>query len=330
MGHTKKEKCSMKMLVLFNEYKKYLYHVRPLALTTTRNYVCRVEKFVLTLPPDATTATHFTRQIIVRYLYNQEHPRAVRMHHAALQHFCAWLLAGEYLRTSPMVGIELPALKRTRRKPVPEDAIVRLMDACDRLPTTPYRQALARASLCLLVFGALRRCECIGLRVEDVDLSTGDVFIQHGKGGKSRTIRVCSECVDAVRVLLELRPECNHDKLLAQTTKWGMGEHGLRALIVRLHTVAGLEEVYVPHRLRHSCASRMEVNGAPLSAIQEFLGHEHLSTTYIYLHGMEGQAKQIAHLASLSAMPPAPQNTQNTQKQPAPVERRRVAVRRLR
>ncbi len=39
-----------------------------------------------------------------------------------------------------------------------------------------------------------------------------------------------------------------------------------------------------PHLLRHSFASRLRENGAPLELIQEAMGHANLSTTMVYAH----------------------------------------------
>jgi integron integrase len=40
-----------------------------------------------------------------------------------------------------------------------------------------------------LLYGAgLRRCECCGLRVHDLDLQRGQVLVRHGKGGKDRVV----------------------------------------------------------------------------------------------------------------------------------------------
>jgi site-specific recombinase XerD len=209
---------------------------------------------------------------------------------------------------------------------VPENAVSLLLEACSKLPTSLYKQALARAALSLLVYGGLRRGECVALEIGDFDVGTGEVVIRSGKGGKERRIYVCRECTDAVRVLNDLRPlDCTHEYLLAQNKRQGVGYTGLRAILRRLHVVAGLKEHYTPHQLRHSCATRLVANGATLPDVQEFLGHANLSTTGIYVHSSKERLQSIAHLASLSVMPPPPQ-----QKQPVSVERRRVAVRRLR
>ncbi|MBD7986370.1 tyrosine-type recombinase/integrase [Sporosarcina sp. Sa2YVA2] len=39
-----------------------------------------------------------------------------------------------------------------------------------------------------------------------------------------------------------------------------------------------------PHQLRHSYATHMVNNGAPLKVIQSLLGHEKSETTRIYAH----------------------------------------------
>ena len=48
-----------------------------------------------------------------------------------------------------------------------------------------------------------------------------------------------------------------------------------------------------PHALRHSFATDICRNGAPLEAIKEMLGHSNIQTTMRYVHSLEGQLEMF-------------------------------------
>ena len=66
--------------------------------------------------------------------------------------------------------------------------------------------------------------------------------------------------------------------------------------------IAGLDpSTYSPHKLRHTAATLMYKYGnVDVRALQEILGHEHLSTTQIYTHIDEEQLRKAVDKNPLS------------------------------
>jgi integrase/recombinase XerD len=56
----------------------------------------------------------------------------------------------------------------------------------------------------------------------------------------------------------------------------------MRNIIKRISQRAGINKEIHPHQLRHSYATNLLNNGAPLEVIQSLLGHEKSETTRIY------------------------------------------------
>ena len=57
---------------------------------------------------------------------------------------------------------------------------------------------------------------------------------------------------------------------------------------------AGIKRRVTPHMLRHSIAVHYLLGGAPITFVQQFLGHENLATTGIYTQLADDMTKKIA------------------------------------
>lgn len=68
---------------------------------------------------------------------------------------------------------------------------------------------------------------------------------------------------------------------------------GVWKLIKDYTSRAGIAKVVSPHTLRHSFASHLLANGAPLRVIQEMLGHADIATTQVYTHVDQGRLRSV-------------------------------------
>jgi len=146
-----------------------------------------------------------------------------------------------------------------------------------------------RAMVDAMVLGGLRRCEVLGLRLEDVRLAERRVFIAEGKGGRQRLIPVSARFFSSLaRYLDEERPAgAGTDSLFVVLKGPRRGEplsaYGLDEIMRGARSRAGLSHGSC-HELRHTCLTRLREAGMSLEALQAQAGHASIETTRVYLH----------------------------------------------
>lgn len=133
----------------------------------------------------------------------------------------------------------------------------------------------------------LRRRESHRLDISDVNLSRQTVRVV-GKRQRERVLplsdRLCGLLDDYFRqVRPALRPYPDEPALwISHQNGTRLSFTWLRAMVWRHSQKVGLS--FYPHLLRHACATHMMEAGADLRKLQEFLGHNRLSSTQRYTH----------------------------------------------
>lgn len=162
-----------------------------------------------------------------------------------------------------------------------------------------------------LLYGCgMRIGETVTIRIGQIDIDRGTIFIPNGKGGRSRTLPLPKSSKPALRSIAHEARELW--KSLASSTHWtGTAPHGSKreddfwlfpgrfrqgALHPHInkttvqHSIAhaaqtlGLRSGVTCHTLRHSFATHHLEAGTDIRTIQELLGHQSLATTMIYTH----------------------------------------------
>jgi integrase/recombinase XerD len=146
-----------------------------------------------------------------------------------------------------------------------------------------------RAMVEAMVLGGLRRCEVLGLRLEDLRVAQRRVFIACGKGGHQRLIPMSGRFFTSVAAYLDTeRPAgAGTDRLFVALKGPRRGlplsPAGLDEILDTARRRAGLAHATC-HELRHTCLTRLREAGMALEAVQAQAGHASIESTRIYLH----------------------------------------------
>lgn len=193
---------------------------------------------------------------------------------SSLRRFFAYLKDQGLLERDPAKGLRGPGSPRRLPKALSEEAVNRMFDLVQT--SGSFRDI---AVMELLYGCGLRVSELTGLRWENVDLEERWLTVL-GKGDKERRVPFGTYAQQALR---SLRGEAGEGPYVFSARKdKALTARTVHRIVTTLATQAGLDGV-TPHTLRHSCATHLLEHGASLKFVQEFLGHESLATTQIYL-----------------------------------------------
>jgi site-specific recombinase XerD len=152
-----------------------------------------------------------------------------------------------------------------------------------RLNTSDPCLRLENACLLVLLHSGLRAGECVDLQFQDLDLSGKRLVVRQGKGQRDRLVYLSESAGLAIQIYLSAQgnQRRQNDPVWLQKNGKPISTGWLRKHVAQIGVAVGIETLY-PHRLRHTCATRLLNAGMDITCIQKLLGHEQLSTTMIY------------------------------------------------
>jgi type 1 fimbriae regulatory protein FimB/type 1 fimbriae regulatory protein FimE len=170
------------------------------------------------------------------------------------------------------------------RKHFTEQEIAKLRRATRRL-----QNPLKWDTYILLAYRhGLRVSEAVALLWDDLDWSEGTLEIRRLKNGIDSTHPLNSEELSLLRKLYKTR---NSPYIIYSRIK-GRPLHiqSVREILKKLEVLTGVPNVH-SHRLRHSCGYHMARKGIPALKIQQWMGHQSISNTLIYVRDAASELK---------------------------------------
>ena len=141
---------------------------------------------------------------------------------------------------------------------------------------------------------ALRIDEALSIRLSDLhEYKDGWYITITGKGNKVRTLKLIGELSVMMKRYIEVfHSDSNETDYLFYTKHKGKGQpmsqNGVRQTLRRYAEQAHIIDQSIPlnlhpHQLRHSRATHLLEDGLNIVQLSEFLGHNDISTTMVYL-----------------------------------------------
>jgi integrase/recombinase XerC len=163
-----------------------------------------------------------------------------------------------------------------------------------RLDTALLKERLQNACWLLMLHSGLRVGECVDLRIQDLDLPAKRLIIRAGKDQRDRLVYLSESACLAIQLYLQDQPRQPHQRLwLKQNGKPPSSDY-LRQTLAQIGLALGIDHLH-PHRLRHTCATRLLNAGMDIVQIQKLLGHEQLTTTMFYARVQDATVEADYH-----------------------------------
>lgn len=216
---------------------------------------------------------HIRREHIEAYLADKlasHSPATAATMYRGIRAFFRWLLAEGEIKTSPLANIKEPRIPEVPPPVLTDDQVARLLRTVDG--GKDFSRRRDAAMIRLLLDSGMRRSECAGLRLGDIDFDH-NVALVMGKGSRPRACPFGRKTAQAIDRYLRSRVSHPH---AANPGLW-LGRQGaltdetVAAIVKRRARQAGIDGAY-PHLLRHYYAHTWLAQGGQEGDLMRLAG----------------------------------------------------------
>lgn len=286
------------MTELAPDFQDYLLHARvqqrlsPRTLRLYTDGLLRLQAMLAEAAVDARALTLAQARRLAALLHREGlAPKSIALLLSVWRSAYRWLGLQGRVALNPFDGLRAPKAPKPLPKALGVDDAVQLASYANDESPDSRLEVRDRALVELLYGCGLRASELTSLDVQAsgaaagwVDLPSGEVHVL-GKGGKRRSTPLGRAAAEALKAWLAVRPQLaapDETALFVGARGHRLAGSTLRAMLGARAVAAGSPAHVHPHMLRHSFASHLLQSSGDLRAVQELLGHAHITTTQVY------------------------------------------------
>ncbi|ALC91628.1 integrase [Bacillus sp. FJAT-18017] len=241
-------------------------------------------KLIIKFFEDADIAT-LTTDLLKAYLANPSRslkPSSLAHRIRFMKSLFRWCHEEGHISHNPAAKIKEPKVGKRIPKFLTEKEIEMLREAC----ISPMEKALFE----FMFSTGCRIGEIVSLECNSINWSNRSAIVR-GKGDKEREVYFNIRAEIWLKRYIDSREDNDAAIFVTERHPHRMSIAQMRYVIKRISARAGINKEIHPHQLRHSYATHLLNNGAPIEVIQSLLGHEKSETTRIYAQ-LSGRLRQ--------------------------------------
>jgi integrase/recombinase XerD len=143
-----------------------------------------------------------------------------------------------------------------------------------------------------LLYTGVRVSELINIRLLDIDFVRCQIRINQGKGGKDRIVPFPIGFKEVLAMHVDSMQRKQATYLFESSWKRKYSDRGVRKILEKYATAAGLNRAISPHRLRHFLLTWLKKQGIDDALIQPYSGHSSRQSLEIYSRLSLGEAQK--------------------------------------
>ena len=283
-----------KLIFFLNEYILYIEKVVNYAENTVSSYRRDLQSFIIFCEKIKVDDVLSVDEKVVRDFVSHLHrngigPKSIKRYLSSLRSFLNFLLKKKIIKKNFADGIRSPKVSKNLPE-ILQHSDIDLLANINSKKESFYKNKdlLVRDTAIFELFysSGLRLSELSDIKFSNINFTEAILRIT-GKGNKTRVVPIGTKAISSINIWEDVRKKynkCNNDFLFIGLNGNKMSPRNIQLRMNTLARASGLEQKLYPHKLRHTVATHLLESSGNIRAVQEFLGHENISTTQIYTH----------------------------------------------
>jgi site-specific recombinase XerD len=196
-----------------------------------------------------------------------------------------WCVSEKMITKNPILELKKPKKPQTLPRRLTYEEAQKILFTCWSYNWRyQFERSRNYAMMAVFLYSGIRCNELRNLKMSDINLIRGNLFVEKGKGAKDRNVPVHYKLKRMLQDYLVERTRLNKSSPFLFVGVQGNCQLSYKNILRMCKKLAASTGIYfTPHSLRHTFGSVSIEQGLDVVKLKEIMGHSDISSTMIYL-----------------------------------------------